>query len=182
MQINKIVAALLIALIVWMVSGLVADGLVPLRAPEKPGYVIAVATPAAAPQVASAPAAPAKPAPIPADLFAKADLSAGEALARKCEACHSFEKGGPNKVGPNLYGVIGRARGSVDGFTYSDAMKKLGGNWSPQEIAAFIASPKDYLPGTKMTFAGLPKPDERADVLTFLNKQTDKPVDLAAAP
>jgi cytochrome c len=181
LEFNKVAAAILVALIVWMVTGLVAEGLAPSEKVEKPGYVIAVAAPAAQ-QVASAPAAaPGKPVPIPAELFAKADVAAGEAIAHKCEACHSLDKGGPNKVGPDLYGVIGRPRGSVEGFTYSDAMKKLGGSWSAQDIAAFIAGPKDYLPGTKMTFAGLPKPEERAEVLTYLNKQSDQPIDLAAA-
>ena len=179
-EFNKIAAAILVALIVWMVTGLVAEELVPSTKLEKDAYQIAGAAPAAT-QEAAAPAAPEKPAPITADQWAKADAAAGETIAKKCGACHTFEKGGPNRVGPNLYNVIGRARASEPGFTYSDAMKKLGGNWSPQDIAAFIFNPKAYLPGTKMGFAGLPKPEERADVLAFLNKQNDKPVDLATA-
>ena len=181
-EFNKLAAGVLVALIVWMVTGIVAEELVPSEKPAKDAYTIAAATaPAAAPEGA-APAAAEKPAPIPADLFAKADATAGEAIAKKCAACHTFDKGGPNRVGPNLYGVIGRPRASVDGFTYSDAMKKLGGNWEPQEIAAFIFNPKAYLTGTKMGFAGLPKPEDRANVLAFLNKQSDKPVNLSAAP
>src|SRR5579859_1750618 len=180
-EFNKVAAALLVALIVWMVTGLVAQELVPSEKLEKSAYPIAGGAPAGAAQEAAAPAAAAKPAPIPGDLFAKADAGAGEAIAKKCGACHTFDKGGPNRVGPNLYGVIGRPRASAAGFTYSDAMKKLGGTWEPQEIAAFIFDPKSYLPGTKMGFAGLPKPEDRANVLAFLNKQSDKPVDLATA-
>jgi len=179
-EFNKIAAGILVALIAWMATGIIAEELVPSEKLVKDAYPIAGAAPAAASPEAAAPAAE-KPAPIPADLFAKADATAGEAVAKKCGACHTFDKGGPNRVGPNLYGVIGRPRASIDGFTYSDAMKKLGGNWEPQEIAAFIFNPKAYLPGTKMGFAGLPKPEDRANVLAFLNKQTDKPVDLAAA-
>jgi len=179
-EFNKLAAGILVALIVWMVTGIVAEELVPSENPAKDAYTIAAAAPAAASPEAAAPAAE-KPAPIPADLFAKADATAGEAIAKKCAVCHTFDKGGPNRVGPNLYGVIGRPRASADGFTYSDAVKKLGGNWTPQEIAAFIFNPKAYAPGTKMTFIGLPKPEERADVLAFLNKQSDKPVDLSAA-
>jgi cytochrome c len=180
-EFNKIAAAILVALIVWMVTGLVAQELVPSKKLEKDAYAIAGAAPSAATQEAAAPAAAEKPAPIPADMLAKADAAAGEAIAKKCGACHTFDKGGPNRVGPNLYGVIGRPRASEAGFTYSDAMKKLGGTWEPQEIAAFIFNPKAYLPGTKMGFAGLPKPEDRTNVLAFLNKQSDKPVDLAAA-
>jgi cytochrome c len=180
-EFNKLAAGVLVALIVWMVTGIVAEELVPSEKPAKDAYTIAeAAAPAAAPEGA-APAASEKPAPIPADLLAKADATAGEAIAKKCAACHTFDKGGPNRVGPNLYGVIGRPRASVDGFTYSDAVKKLGGNWQPQDIAAFIFNPKAYAPGTKMGFAGLPKPEDRANVLAFLNKQSDKPVDLSAA-
>ena len=180
LEFNKLAAGILVALIAWMVTGIVAEELVPSEKLAKDAFPIAGVAAPASTQEAAAPAAE-KPAPIPADLFAKADATAGEAIAKKCAACHTFDKGGPNRVGPNLYGVIGRPRGSVDGFTYSDAMKKLGGTWEPQEIAAFIFNPKAYLPGTKMTFAGLPKPEDRANVLAFLNKQNDKPIDLSAA-
>ena len=182
-EFNKIAAAILVALIIGMVSGLIAEELVPSKKLEKEAYPIEGGAPAgSAPQEAAAPAAaPEKPAPLPADLLAKADPAAGEAIAKKCAVCHTFDKGGPNRVGPNLYGVIGRPRASEAGFTYSDAVKKLGGTWTPQDIAAFIFNPKAYAPGTKMGFAGLPKPDDRANVLAFLNTKSDKPADLAAA-
>ena len=183
---TKIAAAILVALIVAMVSGLVAEAIVPATKLEKNAYPIAVAQPASVPAPTPAsgapPAAAGKPAPLPADLLAKADPGAGEAIAKKCAACHSFDKGGANRVGPNLYGVIGRPRATAPGFSYSGTLKALGGNWTAQEIAAFIFNPQAYAPGTKMTFAGLPKPEERAAVLAFLNKNSDQPVDLAAAP
>ncbi len=181
-EFNKLAAGVLVAMIVWMVTGIVAEELVPSEKPAKDAYTIAAAAAPAASQDAAAPAAAEKPAPIPAELFAKADATAGEAIAKKCAVCHTFDKGGANKVGPNLYGVIDRPRGSIADFTYSDAIKKLGGNWAPQDIAAFIFNPKAYAPGTRMGFAGLPKPEDRANVLAFLNKQSDKPVDLSAAP
>ncbi len=179
-EFNKFVAALLVAAIVAMITGLVSEGVIRPAKLEAPAYAIAAeAKPA---EIAAAPAAAEKPAPLTVAVLAKADAVAGEAQAKKCGACHSFEKGGANKVGPNLWGVIGRPRASVAGFTYSDTLKKLGGTWTPQEIAAFIYNPKAYAPGTKMGFAGLPKDTDRADVLAWLDKNTDTPVDLTKAP
>lgn len=175
-EFNKLAASLLVALIVAMVTGLVAEGLVHPKKLETAAYPIAGGE-SAETQTAADPVAE-KPAPIPAEIWAKADPVKGADIAKKCAACHNFDKGGPNKVGPNLYGVLGGPRDHEASFTYSDAMKKLGGTWTPQEVAAFIFNPKGYLAGTKMGFAGLPKPEERADVIAYLNKQSDSPVDL----
>jgi cytochrome c len=175
-EVNKILGSLLTALIIGIVAGLLSHVLVPTPTVEKPGYPIAVKE--APVTVAEAPADD-KPIPVTPEMFAKADPAKGEDIARKCAQCHNWEKGGPNKIGPNLYNVIGRARATAPGFSYSDALKKLGGNWAPQDIANFIFKPSAYAPGTKMTFAGLPKPEDRADVLAFLNKQSDSPVDLS---
>ena len=174
-EFNKLAGSLLVALIVAMVTGLVAEKLVHPKHLETAAYPIAGGE--AAP-VETAAAAPEKPAPIPAELWAKADPVKGADIAKKCAACHNFDKGGPNKVGPNLYGVLGGPRAHEPTFAYSDAMKKLGGTWAPQEVAAFIFNPKAYLAGTKMGFAGLPKPEDRVDVIAYLNKQSDSPVDL----
>jgi len=177
LELNKIGAAILFALLVGKVSGMVAEGVLPVETKlAKDSYPIAGAE--AAPAAAAAPVADEKPAPIPAEMFAKADPAHGAEIAKKCAQCHSFGKGEPNHVGPNLWDVIGRPRASAPGFSYSDTLKGLGGSWSPQEIAAFIYKPSAYAPGTKMSFAGLPKPEERADVLAYLNTQSDHPVDL----
>jgi cytochrome c len=177
---TKILAAGLVALIAGMVANLVAEELVPSTKLDKNAFPIAGVGKGPSAKEAAAPTGGGKPAPLTAEMLAKADIAAGEAIAKKCATCHTFDKGDANRIGPNLYGVIDRPRGSIAGFAYSDAMKKLGGTWAPQEIAAFIADPKIYLPGTKMTFAGLPKPEDRANVLAFLNSKSDKPVDLAA--
>jgi cytochrome c len=101
-------------------------------------------------------------------LLKTADFDRGAKISKKCASCHTFGKGEAAKVGPNLFGVIGRKRGSMSGFTYSKAMLEKGGAWDKESIDQFIAKPKDYLPGTKMGFAGLKKPQDRADVILFL--------------
>ena len=177
-ELNKILASILTALIIGMVTGLIADSLVSPVKLAKPAYPIAAAEGPAGGAKEAAPAE-SKPAPLTADQLAKADPAKGEDIAKKCAQCHTFGKGEPNRVGPNLWSVVGRPRASAPGFSYSDAIKSLGGNWVPQEIQAFIANPKAYAPGTKMGFIGLPKPEDRADVLAFLNQHSDTPIDLS---
>jgi len=104
-----------------------------------------------------------------AGLMAAADPAAGETVFKKCAACHKLD--GNDGVGPHLNGVVGRPVGSVEGFSYSSGMTEHGGNWTPEELFAFLASPKKDVPGTKMSFAGLPKPEDRANVISYLEQQ-----------
>ncbi len=104
-----------------------------------------------------------------ADLMKLADIDRGAKIFKKCASCHSIGKGESAKVGPNLYAVIGRAKAST-AFSYSDAMKAKGGSWDIESINQFITKPKEFVPGTKMAFAGLKKPQDRADVIMFLQK------------
>ena len=130
-------------------------------------------------------AAPAKPAapvaavPLPV-LLAKADPARGQTLTKVCATCHSFDKGGAAKVGPNLYGVVGRPKASSAGFGYSDALKAKGGDWTFADLDAFITSPKTYVAGTKMGFAGEPDAGKRADILVYLRSLSDNPEPLPA--
>ena len=162
---NKIAAAVLIAGLVAMIVGLITDALYePELKPEKRGYEIA--------GVAEAPAPGQKaekevPVDIPA-LLAKADPEKGKAATAKCASCHDFTSGGPNKIGPNLFGVAGRAKGSHDGYSYSDAMKAKGGKWSADDLYHFINGPRAFVPGTKMSFAGIAKPQDVANVVAYL--------------
>jgi len=106
-------------------------------------------------------------APDFATLYAVADASAGEAVFKKCAACHKVD--GSDGVGPHLNGVVDRAKASVEGFGYSEALLAVAADsWTPENIAAFIENPKGYMPGTKMAFAGLPKPEDRANVIAYL--------------
>ena len=110
--------------------------------------------------------------------FASADVGRGENSAKKCAACHTFGKGEPNRVGPNLWGVVGRPKASEAGFNYSAAMKAQKGNWTPEDLDMYLTNPKAMVPGTNMTFAGIPRGKERADLITFLNSKSDKPAEL----
>lgn len=114
-------------------------------------------------------------------LVASADPAAGEGVAKKCAACHSFDKGGKHKVGPNLWGAAGRAVASADGFKYSDALVGMSDqSWGFEELDAFLAKPKEFAPGTKMSFAGIKKPDQRAALIAYMRLQSDSPLDLPA--
>lgn len=105
-----------------------------------------------------------------ATMMKTADFDRGAKIFKKCASCHGVEKGGAAKVGPNLYGIIGRKKASFAGFSYSDVMKAKGGSWDKESINTFITKPKDFVPGTKMAFPGLKKPQDRADVILFLEK------------
>jgi cytochrome c len=114
--------------------------------------------------------------------LASADPAAGEQVFKKCAACHNAEKGGPNALGPNLWATIGKPHGHVPGFAYSPALKGVSGTWDWKSMDAWLANPKKYAPGTKMTFAGLGKPEDRANVIAFLNARSDAPQPMPAAP
>jgi len=110
----------------------------------------------------------------PVDLAAMmktADFDRGAKIFKKCATCHTAGKGEAAKVGPNLYGIVGKKRAGFQGFSYSDAMKTKGGSWDTESINIFVTKPKDFIPGTKMAFPGLKKPQDRADVILFLQKQ-----------
>ncbi|TAK13905.1 MAG: cytochrome c family protein, partial [Rhizorhabdus sp.] len=112
-----------------------------------------------------------------------ADPAKGADVFKKCAACHNADKGGANALGPNLWGVLGEGVGQgAHGFAFSDALKSKGGAWDWQNLSDWLKSPKAFAPGTKMTFAGLSKPEDRANVIAYLNQQSDAPRPMPAAP
>jgi cytochrome c len=150
---------------------------------SKRGYTVDIAnTPAATQTTAGGGAAPAGEAPKQVDItpyLAKADLGLGAKLIKRCETCHTFDKGKPASVGPNQFGLVGRKVASMSGFEYSDAMKAKGGSWTPQALSDFLTAPQKVVPGTKMGFAGLARPEERAAVIAYINQNfSDNPVNL----
>lgn len=172
-ELNKIAGGILAAGLFMMVIGKIAHGLVEVEPPSKP--VFAAVDAASGGETATAPAADAKPEPV-GPLLAKADAKAGEAAFNKrCSTCHTAAKGGANKTGPDLWNIVGRARASHEGFTYSSAMQAKGGNWDYETINEFITKPQGFVKGTKMAFAGLGNAKERADIIAFLRTQNDSP-------
>ena len=176
-DLNKILGAVLATCLVLLALNIGASALFAPEKPAKPGYQIAVkdekggAAPGAAKEAAE---------PIET-LLAKASVEKGQATAKQCVACHTFEKGGPNRVGPNLWNIVGRAKASVAGFNYSGPMKAKGGNWTYEELSAFLANPRGAVPGTNMSFAGLSRDQQRADVIGYLRSLADTPQPLPTA-
>ena len=114
--------------------------------------------------------------------LASADPAKGEQVFKKCAACHNADPGGPNALGPALYGVMGNPVAAHPGFAFSDALKSKGGTWDWETMSQWLANPKKFAPGTKMTFAGLGNPQERADLMVFLNSRDNSPLPVPAAP
>jgi cytochrome c len=173
------VGALLATVFVVMSVSIASEGLYHSEKPEKPGYTI-VAEEATD---ASTEAAPAKEVPI-AELMATADPAKGEALFKKCLSCHTNEKGGGNKIGPNLYGVVGRPIAHLTDFSYSAGMKEFsqGGKeaWTFDHLNHFLTAPKKFIKGTAMGFAGDKKDEDRANIIAFLNQHSDAPLPMPA--
>jgi cytochrome c len=176
-ELNKILGAILGTCLVLLVTSFTASAIFASSKPEKPGFEIAVKEEAAGGEKAAA-AAPSEPIE---KLLQTASIQKGEQAAKKCAACHDFTKGGPNKVGPNLFGIVGDKKGEGRGFNFSAAMKAKGGTWSIDDLNQFISNPKVFIPGTAMGFAGIQKDSERADVIDYLNSLSDNPAPLPTA-
>ena len=176
MEVNKGIAALLVGGIVFFLTGLLGDLLVREELPLKPVLNIAAAPEAAA---GGSEAKPAGPGPIAA-LLATADVKTGDQFAhRVCVACHTFDKGGKNGVGPNLYGVVGGPHAHDPSFNYSPAMEKFKGQpWTFDALNEWLFKPSAYAPGTRMSYAGITNDKQRADVIAYLRSLSDNPVPL----
>ena len=177
LRLNKLFAAFLFAALLLMAGIKIADVMVPHQKLTQNSYVIEVSE-----KTALAAAAPVElgPEPILA-MLAEADLGAGEKLSKKCSACHVFDAGGKNKVGPALWDIVNRPMAAVEGYAYSEALAAFGGNWDYQSLNAFLAKPKLYITGTKMNFNGLKKPKDRANLIAWMRAKADSPAALPTA-
>jgi len=178
-ELNKIIGAMLMALLVTTVIGHLGNILVHPKMPAQNAYVVAGVGADAKGGTQTA-AAPATLEPI-ASLLASANPEAGKATFKQCTSCHTPDKGGKNGVGPNLWDTVGNKKAHTSGYSYSSALTTAAGKsgddavWNYEALSAFLANPKAYLPGTKMTFAGLKKPEDRANVIAYLRTLSDSP-------
>ena len=172
---NKIIVSIVLAVILILVINKITDVIYYVEKPEKSAYQVATVTTVASTTSAEESAASSESGDIMA-LFASTNAAEGAKIFKKCTACHSITEGGANKIGPALWGVLGRPAGTVPGYKYSKAMAAHGKNWSFEEMNGFLIKPKDWIKGTKMSFAGLKKAKDRASVILYMNENTNSPL------
>jgi len=173
---NKIIASIILAIILVLGINKITDIIFYVEKPEKSAYQVASVSTTTTTETTSASSSSGS-GEIMA-LLASASVADGEKVFKKCAACHSIAKGGGNKIGPALWGVLGRQAGSVSDYKYSKAMAAHGKKWSFEEMNSFLIKPRDWIKGTKMSFAGLKSKNDRVAVILYMNKKTDSPLPL----
>jgi cytochrome c len=172
METNKILGAIILALLLAAAFSKIADMAVHPDFPEELAYKIEIPEGGSS-NVQAEEVDIFEVLPEITPMLASADMAKGEKLFKKCASCHTFNKGGENKVGPAMWGIVNRTKASSDGFAYSGAFSNLGGDWSVEELNKFLLKPKKYVPGTKMNFNGLKKDQDRADLIKWLSGLSD---------
>ena len=173
---NKVIASIILAVILVLGINKITDIIFYVEKPEKSAYQVASTSTTTTTETNSA-SSSSESGDIMA-LLASASVADGEKAFKKCAACHTISKGGSNKIGPALWGVLGRQAGSISDYKYSKAMTAYGKSWSFEEMNGFLTKPKEWIKGTKMSFAGLKKETERAAVILYMNNNTDNPLPL----
>lgn len=173
---NKIIASIILAIILVLGINKITDIIFYVEKPEKSAYQVASVSTTTTTETTSASSSSGS-GEIMA-LLASASVADGEKVFKKCAACHSIAKGGDNKIGPALWGVLGRQAGSVSDYKYSKAMAAHGKTWSFEEMNSFLIKPRDWIKGTKMSFAGLKSKNDRVAVILYMNEKTDSPLPL----
>jgi len=172
---NKIIASIILAILLILGINKIADVIFYVDKPEKSAYQVTTIANSEAEKTAIS--SNLEPGDI-LTLLAKANIADGKKIFKKCAACHSVAKGGGNKIGPALWGVLGRQAGSISDYKYSKAMTSHGKTWSFKEMNGFLIKPKDWIKGTKMSFVGLKKETDRASIILYMNSNSDNPLPL----
>ena len=173
-EINKIIAAIILTIVIVFGVNKLADVIYNVKAPEGNTYNIVTETK----EISKDDAVNVKSDTNIIALLALGSIDHGKMVFKKCAACHSVSKSGSNKIGPALWGVIGRKAGSIGDYKYSKAMSEFGKTWDFETVNAFLIKPKDYVKGTKMAYVGLKKGKDRASIILYLNEQGDYPLPL----
>ena len=171
-ELNKIIAAVLMVALLVIGLGKIADGVFHVNKPKNPGYQVEVESQLTSEKSQTTEII--KKIDIAA-VMALGDVVSGEKIFKKCAACHSINKGGKNKIGPALYNVVGRAVGGVNDYKYSKTLASYSKEWTFEELNGFLQKPASYLKGTKMSYAGLRKEEDRASIIKYLNQNGDNP-------
>jgi len=177
LEVNKILASIIVAILVVTIIGLLGDLIVNIDANKSKEIAYKIEIEENQSESSSSANKEIDIEPISL-LLSSASLENGQKIYKKCGTCHNYEKDSANKVGPHLWNLINRPKAGVEGFAYSKALAEYGGVWSYEELAGFLYKPKEYIEGTKMNFAGLKKVQDRADLVLFLREQSDNLVPL----
>jgi len=177
LEVNKILASIILALIVVKVIDHIGDFIVDADNAEMQQTAYKIEVQETVNDVSESDSKEEIIEPISL-ILANASLDKGQKIFKKCSACHTYKKEGANKVGPNLWNIINSPKAKVEGFAYSKALAEFGGQWGYEELAQFLYKPKEYIKGTKMNFAGLKKVQDRANLILFLRNQSDNPASL----
>ena len=171
-ELNKVIAAILMVVLLVIGLGKIADGVFYVKKPKNPGYQVEIES-----QLTSNTSQTTEVVEKIdiAAIMTLGDVVSGKKIFKKCAACHSINKGGKNKIGPALYNVVGRTVGGVDNYKYSKALASYGKEWTFEELNGFLTKPSSYLKGTKMSYAGLRKEKDRASIIKYLNQNSDSP-------
>ena len=174
---NKIVVSVVLAVILVLGINKITNIIFYVEKPEKTAYQVAGITTVASTTNSETSSGNSESGNI-MELFASTSAADGAKVFKKCAACHSIAQGGANKIGPALWGVLGRQAGIVSGYKYSKAMAARGKAWSIEEMNGFLIKPKDWIKGTKMSFAGLKNAKDRVAIILYMNENTDSPLKL----
>ena len=176
-EINKIVASILLIALLFIGIGKISDLIFHVEKPETSGYKVEMPESSTASQISETKIETVEKVDIAA-LLSLGDMAHGEKVFKKCSACHVVEKGGANKIGPSLYGVLGRKVAAINDYKYSKALTEYNKEWTFEEMNGYLLKPQAWIKGTKMSFAGLRKEKDRASVILYLNKFSDNPLPL----